>query len=157
MPVKGKPFRVAIVGGGIGGLCAALSLHHHCPKGSIQIDVYEQAPQYREIGAGIGLGVNAARLLHAIGIGDAVNDIAGHRNGVWISFRRYDTGAEIVTVPVNDRDRIRQCPVHRAQFLDLLVGSINSRNAATLHTSKQCREVIVSWQLSLAECHKLSS
>lgn len=32
-------FRIAVVGGGIGGLCAALSLHHLCTKDSIQIDV----------------------------------------------------------------------------------------------------------------------
>lgn len=137
-------FRIAIVGGGIGGLCAALSLHHLCPNGSIHIDVYEQASQYKEIGAGVGIGINATKLLHRIGIGDAVNEIAGHRNGVWISFRRYDTGAEIITVPVNDRGRVRQCPVHRAEFLSLLVDEIERRRAATLHTSKQCYEVVVS-------------
>jgi salicylate hydroxylase len=143
MPGKPTPFRIAIVGGGIGGLCAALSLDYHCPEGSIQIDVYEQAKEYEEIGAGLGIGVNAAKLLHRIGIGEQVNEIAGHRNGVWISFRRYDTGADIITVPVNDREKIRQCPVHRADFLALLVENVHRRNAATLHTNKRCQAVVV--------------
>ncbi|EXJ67159.1 uncharacterized protein A1O5_09806 [Cladophialophora psammophila CBS 110553] len=142
MGSQGPPFRIAIVGGGIGGLCAALSLHHHCAAEGIKIDVYEQAPQYKEIGAGIGIGVNAARLLHHIGIGDAVNGIAGSREGIWISFRRYNDGTDIVTVPANDRERIRQCPVHRAEFLDLLVDTIKARGAATLHTNKSCIDVI---------------
>ncbi|UKZ50465.1 hypothetical protein TrVGV298_004728 [Trichoderma virens] len=142
MPSQKLPFHIAIVGGGIGGLCAALSIHHHCPKdGSIVIDVYEQAPEYKEIGAGLGIGVNAAKLLHRIGVGEDLNRISGHRNGIWISFRRYDTGSEIVTVPVDDRQEIRQSPVHRAEFLSLLFDHVKQRNAATLHINKKCIEL----------------
>ncbi|PTB62102.1 FAD/NAD(P)-binding domain-containing protein [Trichoderma citrinoviride] len=142
MPSQKLPFHIAIVGGGIGGLCAALSIHHHCPKdGSVVIDVYEQAPEYKEIGAGLGIGVNAAKLLHRIGVGEDLNKISGHRNGIWISFRRYDTGSEIVTVPVDDRQEIRQSPVHRAEFLALLFDHVKKRNAATLHINKKCIEL----------------
>lgn len=142
------PFRIAVIGGGIGGLCCALSLHHHCSADGLELDVYEQAAQYKEIGAGIGIGVNAAKLLHKFGIGEEVNRIAGFRNGIWISFRRYDDGEEIVTVPVDDKIPIRQLPVHRAEFLDLLVRVINERKAARLHTDKACRRVIVRRQFS---------
>ena len=83
-----RPFRIAIIGGGIEGLFAALSLHHHCKNDNITIDVYEQASQYSEIGAGVGIGVNAAKLLHRIVLGDSMNNIAGDRKEVWISFRR---------------------------------------------------------------------
>jgi salicylate hydroxylase len=76
------PFRVAIVGGGIGGLSTALCLHHHIRNSPIQIDVVEQASQYREIAVGIGLGPNAAKLFHEIGIGEQLNKISGWRNGV---------------------------------------------------------------------------
>ncbi|KAL1881462.1 hypothetical protein VTK73DRAFT_3524 [Phialemonium thermophilum] len=144
MAIQQNPFRIAVVGGGIGGLCAALSLHYHSSKiapGAVAIDVYEQAPEYKEIGAGLGIGINAAKLLHRIGVGEAVNNISGHRNGVWITFRRYDTGAEILTVPVNDREAIRQSPVHRAEFLSLLVDAVKSRGAATLHVNKRCVEL----------------
>ena len=138
------PFSVAVIGGGIGGLFAALSLHYHCADQGIEIDVYEQAFEYKEIGAGVGIGVNAARLLHRLGLGDAANEIAGYRNGVWISFRRSDTGEEIVTVPVNDKEKIRQLPMHRADFLDLLLGAVRERKAARLHTNKRCKRLIVS-------------
>jgi salicylate hydroxylase len=140
-----KPFVIAIIGGGIGGLFAALSLHHHgTTYGNIEIHVYEQAAQYKEIGAGIGIGVNAARLLHKLGLGEATNNIAGDRNGVWISFRRWDNGEDIVTVPVDDKKLIRQLPVQRSEFLNLLVDAVKERAAATLHTNKRCRRLIVS-------------
>jgi len=49
------PFKIAIVGGGIGGLCLALTLLHH----NIPFQIYEAAPSFGEIGAGIMFGPNA--------------------------------------------------------------------------------------------------
>lgn len=135
-----KPFRVAIVGGGIGGLFCALSLHHHV-KRPLQIDVYEQASRYKEIGAGIGLGPNAAKLFHEIGIGPHINAIAGNRAGVWISFRRFDNGGDIITVPSVETDTIRNTPMARSELLDLLIATIRERNAAMLHTAKRCTNI----------------
>ena len=60
------PFLVA--GGGIGGLAAAYALAH---KG-FPVRVFEQAPEFKEIGAGIQLGPNIFRALERIGIKDAV-------------------------------------------------------------------------------------
>ncbi|KAI4601067.1 hypothetical protein KJ359_012254 [Pestalotiopsis sp. 9143b] len=133
-----QPLKIAIIGGGIGGLCTALFIHHACGPAAVSIDVYEQAPQYREIGAGVGIGVNAVRLLHRIGVGEDVARIAGHRSRYWIRFRKFDDGSDVVTVPSTDSDDVRQLPVHRAEFLDLLVEIVGRRGAATLHTHKRC-------------------
>ncbi|KAI7237365.1 hypothetical protein KC330_g3213 [Hortaea werneckii] len=137
------PFRIAIVGGGIGGLFCALAIHHHCSVAQVspQIDVYEQAAQYKEIGAGVGVGVNAARLIHKLGIGEQLNAIAGHRQGVWIRFSRFDNSESICTVPVNDNETIRQAPCARSDLLDLLLQTVKDRKAATLHTSKAFNRV----------------
>ncbi|OBT61937.1 hypothetical protein VE03_08237 [Pseudogymnoascus sp. 23342-1-I1] len=142
MAEKREPFTVAIIGGGIGGLFAALSIHHHCAALGISVNVYEQTSEYKEIGAGVGIGINAAKLIHKLGLGEAANKIAGDRNGVWLAFRRSDNGAEIATVPVNDRDAIRQLPMLRSAFLDLLLDSIMGRNAATLHTKIKCTRLV---------------
>lgn len=140
-------FRIAIVGGGLGGLFAALSIHHHCSSQAIQIDIYEQAAQYKEIGAGVGIGPNAARLIEKLGLGDEARKIAGKRDDVWFTFRRYDTGDEVLTVPMPETGKMLQLPMHRAEFLDLLVQTIKQRGAATLHTRKQCRKLEV-WSIS---------
>ena len=129
-------FRVAIVGGGIGGLTCALSLAHHCPD--IQIDVYEQAPAYKEIGAGVGIGVNAAKILHLLGVGKEANAISGERNGVHRSMKRWDNGDEIVTIDAGfDQGDIRQLSVHRAELLDVLYQATHKSGIATLHTNKR--------------------
>ncbi|KAF2103118.1 FAD/NAD(P)-binding domain-containing protein [Rhizodiscina lignyota] len=107
-----KDFKVAIVGGGIGGLTTALCLSYHCPD--INITVYEQAPVYKEIGAGIGIGVNAARILHRIRVGDDANAISGDRNGTHRSMRRFDNGEEICQVEAMDEPKetnVRQLAV----------------------------------------------
>ena len=52
--------RIAVIGGGIGGLSAALALL----EAGFDVQVYEQAPKFGEIGAGIQISPNASRLLH---------------------------------------------------------------------------------------------
>lgn len=61
---------VAIVGGGIGGLTAALAL----ARDGIPSTVFEQAPEFDTVGAGIQLSPNASRHLIALGLGDVLAD-----------------------------------------------------------------------------------
>lgn len=136
-------FRIAIIGGGIGGLFAALSIKHHCEFNDIKIDIYEQAPEYREIGAGVGIGPNAAELVKKLGLLEDALKIAGDRHGIWLSFRRYDTGSEIHTIRTPTEGNTAQLPMHRAEFLDILVRAVESRRAATLHTNKHCQALEV--------------
>ena len=63
---------VIVVGGGIGGLAAALALAH---KG-IAVRLFEQAPEFKEIGAGIQLGPNVFRMFECLGVTDEVNKFA---------------------------------------------------------------------------------
>ena len=57
---------VAVIGGGIGGLSAAISLL----KAGYDVQVYEQTPRLFEVGAGINISPNASRLLIRLGLGD---------------------------------------------------------------------------------------
>ncbi|KAK4496463.1 hypothetical protein PRZ48_012443 [Zasmidium cellare] len=141
-------FSIAIVGGGIGGLFAALSIHHHVtltnPKRSTQIDVYEQAAKYTEIGAGLGIGANAARLIHKLGLYDRLNAIGGNPDGKFSSpaIRRFDNGDEIFRWPVPPASTlIRQIPCSRSGTLDVFREAIEQRSAASLHTDKRCVRV----------------
>jgi salicylate hydroxylase len=139
---------VAIIGGGIGGLACALSLAHHSPSRALRIDVYEQAGQYSEIGAGVGIGVNAARILHRLGVGAEVNAISGERNNIHRTLRRWDNGAEIVTIGADyDEGEIKQLSVHRAELLDVLYKAIVKRGIANLHTNKRCVKAEVSFYI----------
>ncbi|KAI0121348.1 hypothetical protein BJ170DRAFT_644552 [Xylariales sp. AK1849] len=140
---RSRGFRVAIIGGGIGGLFCTLAIHHHCSNAgvNVQIDVYEQASEYREIGAGVGIGVNAAKLAHKLGIGHQLNSIGGDRSKVWFSLRRYDNSEEIMLLPAVGDSTVRGVPCSRYDLLNLLRGTIQDRQAAALHTKKKCLRV----------------
>ena len=58
--------KIIVVGGGIGGLAAALAL----VRQGFGVKVLEQAPEIGEIGAGIQLGPNAFHAFDALGVGD---------------------------------------------------------------------------------------
>ena len=78
--------RVAIIGGGIGGLTAANALS----RAGIEVAVYEAAAELKEIGAGVALHPNAMKVRHAIGVEDSVRKVAGRSQ--WQVVRTWKTG-----------------------------------------------------------------
>ena len=60
----GRALTVAIIGAGMGGLCAAVSLRQR----GFDVHVYERSPQLGEYGAGLQLGPNCFRVFRALGL-----------------------------------------------------------------------------------------
>lgn len=60
---KGE-WKIAVVGAGIGGLTLALALRQH----GIEVDLYEQTDELREVGAAVALSANATRFYDRIGL-----------------------------------------------------------------------------------------
>ena len=58
-----RPLRIAIVGGGIGGVLLAIGLQKHA---HIDYQLYEAAPSFGEVGLGVAIGPNAQRALELI-------------------------------------------------------------------------------------------
>lgn len=86
--------KIVVIGGGIGGLAAALQLL----KAGLDVQVYEQAPRITEIGAGIQISPNASRLLHRLGLKPAM-DAVGVRP-LAVHQRRWDDGRTLQRAPV---------------------------------------------------------
>ena len=113
---------VAIVGGGIGGLAAALSLL----EAGVDAHVFEQAPALAEVGAGIQISPNGTRLLDRLGLREAlartgVRPVAFHQ-------RRWDDGRTIQRSPLGETvEREFGAPYfhfHRADLLAALAGAL---------------------------------
>lgn len=61
-----------VAGGGIGGLAVALAV----ARVGWQVRLYERAPVFSEVGAGIQLGPNVVKVLHGWGLADALAEVA---------------------------------------------------------------------------------
>jgi salicylate hydroxylase len=110
--------RIAIVGGGLGGLAAALFLR----KAGLDVTVYEQAPELREIGAGIVVPPNMVRPLGTLGLAQKLPTCAVRIEAAW-EFRRWENGRVLFVQPMGEEcERLygAHCYVaHRADLLAL--------------------------------------
>jgi salicylate hydroxylase len=114
-----SPPRVAIVGGGIGGLFTANALIAQ----GIPVSVYEQAPAIGEVGAGVYLTPNSVRHLQRIGLGPAVEKW-GARVGHDSHYFRHD-GTPIAPVQVTDSSGWNATfGMHRADLVEMLASAL---------------------------------
>ncbi|KAK5114292.1 hypothetical protein LTR62_002543 [Meristemomyces frigidus] len=129
-----RDYSIAIAGGGIGGLATAIGLLH----AGIDVHIYEAAPAFAEIGAGVSLGPNAARAMklidpaiHAGFLKCATNNAWPEYQQSWFSFRKGENrdnseqsaseqGAKFFDLFCETG----QSSVHRARFLDELVALV---------------------------------
>lgn len=125
-----KPFTVAIVGGGIGGIALAIGLLHR----GIKFQVYEAARAHAEIGAGIAFGPNSIRAMQVINptmktIFDrlATKNETPEEEETWINFRNgFDNLDEIAKVRTTDERKTGLSSVHRANFLNAIARLVPS-------------------------------
>jgi 5-methylphenazine-1-carboxylate 1-monooxygenase len=117
------PVRVAIVGGGIGGMALALSLHD---AGFRDVDVYQSAPSVKELGVGINVLPHATRELTELGLLDALDAVgiptaelayySKHGQRIWGEPRGLAAGY-----------RWPQFSIHRGQLLGVLHRAVRDR------------------------------
>ncbi|MEH3143794.1 MAG: FAD-dependent monooxygenase [Methylobacterium frigidaeris] len=119
----GRP-RIAVVGGGIGGLTLALALRRH----GLSAAVYEQAAELAEIGAAVALSANATRELERLGLGPALAAVSTEPTE--LIYRDGRSGARVAAFPVRAGGAYRErfgAPyygVHRADLQRVLSGAL---------------------------------
>ena len=118
--------RVLIAGGGIGGLTAAAAL---LQKG-IDVEVYEQARELKEVGAGVQLAANGTRVLHALGLGEEMKAISCEAQGKEIrhwrtgeTWKLFDLGPASI-----ERYGFPYLTVYRPDLLDVLARAVRRAN-----------------------------
>lgn len=84
--MKANNMHVLIAGGGIGGLAAAAALLQR----GIDVDVYEQAAELKEVGAGIQISPNGNKVLDALGVFEQLREVSC--DPVRKEFRLWNTG-----------------------------------------------------------------
>lgn len=120
--------RAVIVGGGIGGLAAAVAL----TRRDVEVRVYEQAPRLAEVGAGVVLAPNSLRLLDRMGLGAGIS-----RLGTRLSDTRLclADGQPAAHGPDQFGRPGQLVGMHRADMLALLAGALPT---GTVRTGQRC-------------------
>lgn len=128
-----QPRHMIVVGGGIGGLAAALAL----ARLGIRITLLEQAAHIGEIGAGIQLGPNAFAALDALGVGDAARRRAVFTDEL-IMMDAVDASV-VGRFAVGDAFRQRfgnpYAVIHRADIHTSILEGVQGSDLITFHTS----------------------
>jgi salicylate hydroxylase len=124
-----NPLRVAVVGGGIGGVAAANALLQR----GIEVHLYEQAPALTEVGAGVAIQPNGARMLRRLGLGEELARFGAR----WVDpqFRRPDGTYAAAMWPPELVSKIEFYGMHRA---DLLAMFVDRLPAGVVHTGHRC-------------------
>ncbi|WP_095102530.1 FAD-dependent monooxygenase [Pseudomonas sp. Irchel 3A5] len=120
--------KIAIVGAGLGGAAAATLLQ----QAGFKVDIYEQAPEFSRIGAGIHMGPNIMKIFRRMGIEQQLSDMGSHPD-FWFSrdgasgdymsriplgeFARKEYGAAYITVHRGD--------LHALQMSSIAPGSVH--------------------------------
>jgi choline dehydrogenase-like flavoprotein len=124
--------RIIVIGAGIGGLAAALALG----RSGFEVQVFEQASELREVGAGIQISPNATRILHRLGLEEPLRRFAVRPRERVI--RRWDDGRVIAREPLADVcERNFGAPYYHFHRAELL-GQYGFGRASALKSSVAC-------------------
>src|SRR5690242_12830932 len=128
--------RVLIAGGGIGGLTAAAAL---LQKG-FDVEVYEQAPELKEVGAGVQLAANGTRVLYALGVGDELRALSCEAQGKEIrhwqtgeTWKLFDLGPASI-----ERYGFPYFTVYRPDLLEVLARAVRRARPDAIHLGARC-------------------
>jgi salicylate hydroxylase len=123
--------KIVIAGAGLGGLAAAGCLL----QAGFDVDVYEQAPELGEIGAGVQQSANAGHVLRHLGILDALRAVAFHPPVT--QFRVFDTGEVLQELSLAENHEQRHgapyLQLHRADFHRILAARVAELKPDAVH------------------------
>ncbi len=122
--------KVLIAGGGIGGLAAALA----CARAGQTVQLFERAPAFAEIGAGIQLGPNVTRILHGWGLQKPLQAVAAYPDR--LQARDAISGKTLGMLRLGDTALARYgapyATVHRADLHGLLAQAVTAEGGVAV-------------------------
>ena len=123
---KDVALRAVVVGGGLGGIAAAVAL----ARAGVDVQVHEQAQQLAEVGAGVSLAPNGLRMLERLGVGEGIAR-AGARYAA--AQLRLSDGRAVRHEPYQFAVPGQNVGIHRADLLALLAGQLPPGAVRTGH------------------------
>jgi salicylate hydroxylase len=120
--------QAVVVGAGIGGTAAALAL----VRAGIDVQIYEQAQQLAEVGAGVSLAPNGLRMLERLGVGEGIERLGARHVSTQLLL---SDGRPVRHEPDQFARAGRNVGIHRADLLGLFARQLPP---GTVHTGHRC-------------------
>src|SRR3954470_19586548 len=131
--------KIVIIGGGIGGLNAAFAPL----KRGIDVEVHEQAPELKEVGAGIQISSNGTRVLYALGLEDALKRVQVLPSGRVI--RHWSTGETWNWFDLGAASAQRygtpHVMLHRGDLHSLLADAVRTMKPDAVKLGRRCASI----------------
>jgi salicylate hydroxylase len=128
--------KVLIAGAGIGGLTAALALL----RAGFDVEVFEQAPELKEVGAGVQIAANGSKVLLSLGLEEALAQVAVKATGKEV--RLWDTGQTWPLFDLGEESVERfgapYLLLHRADLHDALIDGVRRIKPDAIHLGARC-------------------
>lgn len=126
-----QQIEVLVAGGGIGGLAAALA----CAQAGWVVRLFERAPVFSEVGAGIQISPNVVRVLHHWGLEAALKEVAAFPDRLQV--RSALSGVVLGGLPLRGRAEARYgapyATIHRADLHHVLLEAVRVHGQVALH------------------------
>ncbi len=126
--------KVLVIGGGIGGATLTLALQ----KIGVEAEMYERAPELKEVGAGIALWNAPFRALERLGVGDKIRQCAMPLRFGMFGFASGDIFRRMDLEKVLGAEYSENFILHRADLHSAILGGIV---ANTVHTDHECERI----------------
>jgi len=129
--------RVAVIGAGIAGLATAAAL----ARAGIRCVVLEQARVLTEVGVGIQVTPNAARLLHRLGMKEYLRQEAVRVEA--IDMLRWDSGRPIIHTPLGvECERAFGAPFYTIHRAHLQQGMLGLLSRGVVRLGMRCQSIV---------------
>ncbi len=125
--------KILIVGGGIGGLAAALA----CARSGAEVELFERGAEFTEVGAGIQLGPNVVSVLHGWGLKDALQSVAAYPDRLQVRSATAGTELGVLTLGAVAQARygFPYATIHRADLQALLLAAVKLQEDVRLQVN----------------------
>jgi 2-polyprenyl-6-methoxyphenol hydroxylase-like FAD-dependent oxidoreductase len=126
--------KIAIIGGGIGGLTTAIALQQ---KG-FEVKVYEAAPEIREVGAGLWVAPNAINVFEHLGIAEAIKSAGNQLHTSYLGDHKTNVLTKVDFSKIIEKYDNGTTAIHRGKLQSILLNHVKPN---TVETNKRLKNI----------------
>ena len=127
--------RITIVGAGIGGLTFAIALKQR----GFEVEIFESAPAFKEVGAGINLAINAMQVYQRLGVYNDILNSANYIQSMNVRTKKLEYLTKSNLKKSENEFSVKAVAIHRATLQGILLQHLDG---VKIHLSKRMKSLL---------------